>query len=116
MKSRFENNKEYLLLLSKCKKKFRNHLILHSDKDQIYSICECLLNIAKGNISIDKNSFEKLKPFKKTFKKVLDKKINLKDKKKLLIQKGGFLSVLIPALISGISSIISASISKQSNE
>ena len=82
MSSRFNKNKPYLLLLSNCKNKFRKNLILNSDKEQIYSICECLLNISNGNIKISETNYSQLKPYSKIFKKILNKKSSLKQKKK----------------------------------
>ena len=43
----------------------------------------------------------------------LVQKSTLKQKKKILVQQGGFLEYLIPAAISGITSIISSFINKE---
>jgi hypothetical protein len=53
---------------------------------------------------------EHLKRFRKVLHKLLEKS-SLKIKKKILIQQGGFLQFLIPAVVSGIASIISSAIS-----
>ena len=58
----------------------------------------------------------KIKQFKNTFRKLANKNINLKDKKKLIIQKGGFLQILIPSIISGIASIIGSWISSPASK
>ena len=105
-------NEKQKTLLSKSKRKFRNLLILHSNKDQIYSICECLLNVCNGNIKLNTDIHQKLKKYKNTFNKVLDRKTTLQNKKKILIQRGGFIQFLIPAVITGLANIISAAISK----
>ena len=105
-------HRDFLHLLGKSKKKLRGAIILNCDKDQLFSICECILNICNGNIKLDENNFNKLKKYNKIYKKVLDKSIDFKTKKKYLVQKGGFLQILIPAVISGIASIISAAISR----
>jgi hypothetical protein len=44
------------------------------------------------------------------------KKSNLASKKKILVQNGGFLQFLIPAVITGISEIVSSLISKKSSD
>ena len=103
---RFQKNKHLLLSVAKCKKKLRNAIFKNCDKEFIYAICECILNIVNGNITINKENYNKLKPFKNIFKKLLNKS-SLKSKKKILIQKGGFLQFLIPALIEGIAIIAS---------
>jgi len=43
-------------------------------------------------------------------------KSKLRNKKEILIQKGGFLQFLIPAVISGITSIISSYISNKKSD
>ena len=107
---RFETNKNFLCLLAKSNLKLA--LINNADKEQIYSICECILNVCYGNIKLSPEDFNSLKPFKRTFNRILDRKNKLLVKKKIILQKGGFLQFLIPAVISGLASIISAVISK----
>jgi hypothetical protein len=89
----------------------RKGIIINADKELIYTLCECILNLLNGNINISDEKFNQLKSYKHSFRKILDKKLNLKSKKKLIIQKGGFLEILLPAVISGLSAIISSAIS-----
>jgi len=109
------------------KKSTKKNLINHMSKDTINNIAELFLNILNGNIQISEETKNQIKPFAKAYRKFLDKKTNLKAKKQILIkkgiiQKGGFLQFLIPAIITGITSIISTIInsnntkSDQSNE
>jgi hypothetical protein len=108
--NRLVKNKEFLVLLSKSKPKLRKALLSGCNKESIYSIIECILNVCNGNVHINSDEFNKLKPYNKTFKKLIDRKVDLNQKKNIIIQKGGFLEVLIPAIISGIASIISSAI------
>ena len=61
-----------------------------------------------------------LNPYAKHCRKILDKKLYLKAKKKILIkkgiQKGGFLQFIIPAVISGIATIVSSLINRKPEE
>ena len=114
--NRFSKNKNYLCLLANCKNKLRNAIVSSSSRDQIYSVCECVLNISNGNVKLNKEEFAKLKKYRKYFKKLLARKVGLKEKKKILIQSGGFLQFLIPAVISGLSSIAAAAISKPAEQ
>lgn len=109
--NKFVNNKEFLILLAGCHKKLRNSIISNCNKEQILAVIECILNVLNGNIQIDNTTLQKLRPFNKTFKKLLDKKTGLKIKRKIIVQKGGFLQFLIPAIVSGIASIVSSVIS-----
>lgn len=109
-KNRLIKNKEFLVVLSKCKPKLRKALLSGCSKEAMYAIIECILNVCNGNVYINKQDFDKLRPFNKTFKKLIDPKVELSNKKKIIIQKGGFLEVLIPSIISGIASIVSSAI------
>jgi hypothetical protein len=94
----------------------RKAVIKNSSKEEIYAICECVLNICNGNLKLSRAEFENLAKYKGTFSRLLHKKTNLRDKRNLLVQKGGFLQFLIPAIVSGIASIVSSAISSSSNK
>ena len=77
------------------------------------AICESVFKMLQGNLDINlKSDLENLAKYKIIFRKLI-KKSNLKTKKKILVQHGGFLQFLIPAVITGISSIVSSIISKE---
>ena len=104
-------------LISKyCTKENQRDLIRRAKGPLINKICECILNIINGQIKLSKEDFEKLKPYKNLFRKLLTKNTKIKEKKRLIIQKGGFLQILIPAIISGLASIISSAISSNNSE
>ena len=113
--NRVVNNKHFLLLIANCKKKLRNSIINSCSKEEILAILECILNISNGNIDLSSDNFNKLKPFNKTFKKLINKRIPIKQKRSILVQKGGFLQFLVPAIVSGIATIISSVISRPHN-
>jgi hypothetical protein len=104
-------NKNLLESLSKCKKKLREAIVENADRDLIECICMCAFNILEGNINLTEQEKSNLKKYKHAIRK-LTMRSNLKKKKKILLQSGGFLQFLIPAAITGLSSIISSLISK----
>ena len=104
------------LVSKNCTKLNQNDLLKRAKGPFINKICECILNIIEGRVKISKEDLEKLKPYKNLFRKLTKKNIKIKEKKKLIIQKGGFLQILIPAIISGLASIITSVISKQDSE
>lgn len=106
-----EKNKNFLELLCHSKNKFRKTLIENASNDQIESICEIVLNILNGNIELSEKQIKKLSK-KKELLRALVKSGPAKEKKKL-IQKGGFLQLLIPSIISGLATIVSSLISKE---
>ena len=109
------DNKELLLAISKCKTCMRKAIINKSDKKLVNSICEMVFNLINGNLNINSSDFQKLKKHKTSLRKLV-KKSNLASKKKILVQNGGFLQFLIPAVITGISEIVSSLISKKSSD
>ncbi len=102
---RIKNNLDLLKKLSNCNKSQRKYILQKGKKELIFSICECVLNFINGNLKTDDETFEKLKKYKSTLRKLLEKS-SLKKKKELLVQKGGFLQILLPSLITGISALI----------
>ena len=112
-------NEDILKILgSKLDKRYKKAIINSADKSLIRAICELSLNLLAGNIDLDKNSFEELKKYKKVLRKLVTKQKSksLSSKKKLVIQNGGFLQYLIPAVIGGISTIIGDLISRNNNQ
>lgn len=115
IKNKFLKYYNLLKFLGCCKEKHRKILTKYLDEQEINAICECILNVLYGNIKISASNKKKLAKYKKIFKKLL--KSNKKgEKKQIIVQHGGFLNILIPALISGISSIISATIAHKKDE
>ena len=104
-------------LISKyCTKENQRDVIRRAKGPLINKICECILNIINGKIKLSTEDFEKLKPYKNLFRKLIAKNTKIKEKKRLIIQKGGFLQILIPAIISGLATIISSAISSSKSE
>jgi hypothetical protein len=110
-KNTLKKNKDLLVALSSCKPKIRKAILQNADKDLIDAICQCVFNLLDGNINLSNTEKIKLSQYKRKLRKIIEKS-NFKTKKKILIQKGGFLQFLIPAAITGISEIISSLISK----
>lgn len=105
-----QKNKEFLQFLCSSGKKNRRFLIASANRKQINSICEIILNVLKGNVPISDDLKHSLSKKKKLIRDFV-KKSTLKNKKSVL-QKGGFIEFLIPAIISGLSTIASALIEK----
>lgn len=103
-------NKNFLQLLTKSNKKIQKSMIKNASKEQIKSICEIVLNLLSGNIKLDQEDLSKLYKKRNSLRELI-KKQSIK-KKKYLIQKGGFIQFLIPALISGLATVISSVIQK----
>jgi hypothetical protein len=112
MSNKIQKNKDILQVLSNCKLNIRKAILQKADRELVDAICECVFNILEGNINLTEAQKKDLYKYRHILRKLVDKS-NLKNKKKLLVQHGGFLQYLIPAAIGGISQIISSIINKE---
>jgi hypothetical protein len=105
--------------LSVAKPSKRRKLLEKADCCLIKILCECALNVLKGNISLNKDHIRKLSPHVNTLIKLSKPRNslnNLHRKQKLLIKKGGFLSIILPALVSTLSGLVGSTVSKLINK
>lgn len=99
MSSRLRNNSEVLHVLKKAAPKFRKQLLKQADKELITTICECCLNVIKGHVRLTTGQKKKLAPHKKHIRQLADKKLSHTKRKRLIIQKGGFLGALLAPVL-----------------
>ena len=90
-----------LHVLGHCNDKLRKHVIEQSGDGLTKVLCEAVKNSLMSNGCIKHNQHEKgkLRKHKSTFIKLIDKKVPIQKKKKMLIQKGGFLPFIIKPLL-----------------
>lgn len=91
-----------LYVLRKADKKLRKAIIENSDNDVIKTIIEIVYNTLKGNTIIKPSIKSNLKKYKNELRRISCPKRSLSSKRKVLIQKGGFLPILLSSLLSGI--------------
>ena len=103
--------KDILNLLASSKRDYKKILIENADKKLLEAICESADNLLVGNLPITDEIKAKLKKHRKSLVKLADN-TTIEEKKKILNQKGGFINILIPAIISGVASIIASIINK----
>jgi hypothetical protein len=112
LKNILKNEDIFKVLASESKQKYKKAILKSADKKLVDDLCEIIYNILIGNLSLNETEFKLLNNYKNNLRKLINKS-SLKAKKKILVQKGsGFLPLIIPAAITGISSIISSLISK----
>jgi hypothetical protein len=99
-------NYHALQVLRAAKPKLRKALISNCDRDLVLSICECILNVLSGNIKLSKCVKRKLRKHKATLRKDADKRVSLASKKKVIVQRGGFLLPLLGAVLPTLASLI----------
>lgn len=72
----------------------------------VHCICECVKNLLKGHLPLKPRHLKILARHKQTLRKLALKKTSLKKRKQIL-QKGGFLPVLLKPLLLGLGALAS---------
>ena len=90
-------SQDLLTVLSHCKPKIRKAILRNCENDLIHIIRDCVYNVVKGNVpGLTQEKVNKLARHK-TSLVTLTKKVPVREKRKILIQKGGgFLPPLLP--------------------
>ena len=94
-----------LSFLGKCTPKIRKFILQNADSELINAIRECLYNILKGNVHFNNKDLNKLKKYKGSIRSLVGKNC-LKKNRRILVQKGGFLPIIIPTIVELIGSVI----------
>jgi hypothetical protein len=90
-----------LQLLQKGSPRFRKEVIKLADKDLLYALCDCALNVLNGTIKLSETQKKTLKRHCKGLRCLIDKRTPLSKKKKVL-QTGGFLPALLAPIAASI--------------
>ena len=104
-----KSNYHTLHVLRTAEPKLREDLISNCNSELVNSISECILNAVNGNVKLTGCNTHKLRKHKVTLRKVVDKRVPLSTKKKLIVQRGGFLLPLLRAVLPVIASLILSS-------
>ena len=99
-------HKDYLTLLSTSKNKTRRHHLLDAaSSSEIRSVTECIKNLVEGNIPLGKKELQHLQRYKRVLRTLAQKCVATKEKRTILKQKGGFLSLLLPLAIKAVAGL-----------
>ena len=85
-----------LRVLSRAKPKVKRMVIAKADKQFMNCLCECGKNVLKGNVPLTPRQLQALRPYKNHLRDLVRKKVSLK--KKIILQKGGFIGALLRPL------------------
>ena len=77
----------------------RKKLVKDSPSEVIRYVSECCHNVLKDNVHLSSAQKKKLYPSRQHLRRLASKSISVQKKKHTLNQKGGFLSLLAPALL-----------------
>lgn len=101
------STERHLRFIDLCPPSLRKDLLKRLPAPAVKAVCECALNTLKGNVPLTPHQKKKLRAHKQLLRRLADRRVSLFKKKKILVQQGGgFLSVLIPAALSVLSTIL----------
>jgi hypothetical protein len=80
------------LIKALAKPKYRKAILSHADKHLINAVCEIIYNVLKNNINLNQQDRTRLLKHKK-FLRALCERSTVSAKEKILIQRGGKISV-----------------------
>lgn len=99
MSARLKRNFDFLRVLKIANKKQRKAILDSGSKDLILCLCEVIDNVLSGTVKLSTKQKKDLSKYKNILRQLIDKKVTITKKRKLFIQKGGFLpAILGPAL------------------
>lgn len=105
---KLKGHAHFLQMLARSSLPQRRAILHTANRSQIRCLCEICLNVLAGNVPIN---IKKLKKHKNAIRKLANKSIKFQTKKRMLInQAGGFLPLILPAILSGLSGIIGRAI------
>ena len=96
MSDRVRRHWETLEVLSKAKESQRGVIIGSATRDLILTLCEIIHNVLLSTVILTKHEIKKLKPYHNLLVRLADKSVPMKSKKRIIQQKGGFLTTLLP--------------------
>ena len=99
--NRLKSQLHFLHVLKDAKPQARRALLTSADDDLIKAIVECAINTLNGNHKLTEEDKGKLSKYKNRLRALVNPKISFKSKRKLLIQKGGFIVPLLTSILSG---------------
>ena len=102
---RIKSNFHKLHTLKDAQPKLRKAIISNCDKDLVNCVIECALNLLHGNVKLSDCMRRKLRKYRRQLRTV-DRRVTLARKKKLIIQRGGFLVPLLSAVLPTLASLI----------
>ena len=101
-----KSNFHKLHTLKDAQPKLRKAIISNCDKDLVNCVSECALNLLHGNVKLSDCTRKKLRKYRPQLRTVVDRRVPLARKKKLIIQRDGFLVPLLTALLPTLASLI----------
>ena len=95
---RIKSNYNHLQVLKTAKPRLRKAIIKNCNSDLVKSISECVLNVLSDNLKLTACQKKRLQKFKVPLRALVDKRVSISTKKRLINKQGGFLVPLLCAI------------------
>jgi len=99
--NRLKSQLHFLHVIKDAKPRARRALLISAD-DLIKAIIQSAINILNGDHKLTKEDKGKLSKYKNRLRALVNPKIIFRIKRKLLVQKGGFIFPLLTTILSGV--------------
>ena len=110
MSVRLERNLDFLRVLCKTKPKQRKLILENSTNDLVLCICEIIDNVLRGTVKLLPSQKKALKKHRKVLRQLSERKGNIKARRAILVQKGGFLPAILAPVLTIAASLLSAAL------
>ena len=100
-----KRNVALLQLLHKSKPAMAKTILKNAPPDLVRALCECSLNVLKGNIKLNATQKKRLRRYKNILRTLATKKPTTKTRKQML-QKGGFIGALLGPVLGVLGSLL----------
>jgi hypothetical protein len=92
--------------MSQARPKTIQAVLKSADKDLVDTVCECCLNVLKGNVPLTPPQKRKLQRHKLKIRRLATKRTSQKQKKALMQKGGNFIKDLLLPIVSTIGSLL----------
>ena len=92
MVTRLEMTENFAYKLAESTRKERKKLLNNATEKQLNGLFEICLNVIRGNLTMKPVEFQRFKRHKNTLMTLASKKVPMYKKRRIVNQKGGFLS------------------------
>ena len=113
MSTRLEITKNFAYQLAESSRKERKALLRDATEEQLKGLFEICLNIIRGNVPMDQADFQRLKRHKNTLTALASKKVPIYKKRRIVNQKGGFLSSVAAFALPFLAQVISSRLARK---
>ena len=103
---RIKANYQALQVLKTARPKLRKAIVSNCNNDLFHIISECGVNVLNGNIRVTDCAKRKLKRFKSNLRSLVEKRLTLVSKRRVILQWAGFLLPLLSAVLPTLASLL----------